>query len=329
MKNKKLTLKDIADMAGVSLTTASMYLNGKAKQYNLADATCKRIENVIRENNFVPNFHARAIASKQTFLIGVQVCDSLDSSFFLKILAGIEKKLTEQQYHMVLSVSHFSAEKEQESIRFMCNKGIDGLIIMPVNEKKNNFTYLQELSKTMPVVTINKKIEGISASYNHNYNGGRLVGELLINKGHRKIAFIGGDHYDRECGFSDELKKKNITYETFSSVPLFLEKAKDFSAVFCFSDIYVLELYNMAASRGIKIPEDLSVIGYDNMDFLKSLLPQPITIEQGKKTMGIAAGEIILSQLKGEKNVPDRVFNPVLCKGESVNTITDSDQKAQ
>ena len=74
MENKKrLTLKDIAAKAGVSLTAASMFLNGKAKKYNLADATCERIEQTIRDNNFIPNFHARAIASRQTMLIGEEI----------------------------------------------------------------------------------------------------------------------------------------------------------------------------------------------------------------------------------------------------------------
>jgi DNA-binding LacI/PurR family transcriptional regulator len=83
MKNRRLTLKNIAEKAGVSLTAASMCLNGKAKKYNLADTTCERIEKVIRKNNFVPNLHARAIASKQTFLIGVLLRDSLEASFWL------------------------------------------------------------------------------------------------------------------------------------------------------------------------------------------------------------------------------------------------------
>jgi LacI family transcriptional regulator len=318
MKNRRLTLQDIADKAGVSLTAASMYLNGKAKKYNLADATCERIEKVIRKNNFVPNLHARAIASKRTFLIGVQVRDSLEDSFWLKIISGIEEKLAEQKYHMIFSVSHYSPEKELESIRFMLSKGIDGLIIAPVQNEKNNITYLRKLNKSVPVATINSKIEGLVASYNDNYTGGCLASEYLIRKGHRKIAFIGNASFNRARAFIDTARQNKIETEFFPDVQAFLQKCDKYSAVFCFSDFILLALYNEASSRGIKIPGDISVIGYDNMDFIKLLSPVPSTVEQYKKEIGTAAAEMILSRLAGKTNVPDRIFTPILREGESV-----------
>lgn len=321
MKNKRLTLKDIAGRAGVSLTAASMYMNGKAKQYNLADSTCERIEKVIRKYNFIPNFHARAIASKRTFLVGVQICDSLDTSFWLKIISGTEEKLADSDYHMIFSVSHFSAEKEMESIRFMANKGIDGLIIAPVGGEKNNHDYLRKLDKSMPVVTINSKVEGISAAYNDNYAGGRIASEFLVGQGHRKIAYIGDWETSRGQSFLDAMRKAGMRPGLFQDVPGFMRKAVKFTAAFCYSDVNALELYNEANARGMRIPEDISVIGYDNMDFVKLMSPRPVTIGQYKKKIGTAAAEIMMSRIGGAAEVPDRVFTPVLCEGESVKRI--------
>ncbi len=323
MENKKrLTLKDIAAKAGVSLTAASMFLNGKAKKYNLADATCERIEQVMRDNNFVPNFHARAIASKQTMLIGVLIYDKIETSFWLNILSGIEEALAAKNYHMLFSVSHSSPERELESIRFMCTKGADGLIIAPVNGAVNNFDYLRELNKTMPVVTMNTCVKGLSAAYNDNYIGGRLAAEFLIRREHRKIAFLGGLGFNRTRAFFDVMLENQIEPEVFPDVADFLRQIGRFTAVFCFSDYQVLELYNEAASRGIKIPENISVIGYDNMNFTSLLSPRPATVEQYKKELGTAAAEIILERINGGSQVADRKFTPILHEGESVKNIS-------
>ena len=323
MENKKrLTLKDIAAKAGVSLTAASMFLNGKAKKYNLADATCERIEQVMRDNNFVPNFHARAIASKQTMLIGVLIYDKIETSFWLNILSGIEETLAAKNYHMLFSVSHSSPERELESIRFMCTKGVDGLIIAPVSGAVNNFEYLRELNKTLPVVTMNTRIEGLSAAYNDNYTGGRLAAEFLIRSGHRKIAFLGRLGFNRTRAFFDVMLENQIEPEVFPDVADFLRQNDRFTAVFCFSDYQALELYNEAASRRIKIPENISVIGYDNMNFTSLLSPRPATVEQYKKELGTAAAEIILERIDGDLQVADRKFTPILHEGESVKNIS-------
>ncbi|MFA6569276.1 MAG: LacI family DNA-binding transcriptional regulator [Victivallales bacterium] len=321
MKNKRMRLQDIADKAGVSLTAASMYLNGKAKKYNLADATCERIEKVMRKNNFIPNFHARAIASKQTMLLGVQIYETPDVSFWLKIISGIEEKIEEEKYHMIFSTSHSSVEKEFESVKFMMAKGIDGLIIAPTSRAENSFEYFRKLNKTVPVATINTKIEGISAAYNDNYHGGRIASEYLVGLGHRRIAFIGNSTLKRAQAFSDVMRESKIKPAFFPNVSSFIQETGRFTAVFCFSDFQLLELYDEAAVRGIKIPDDISVVGYDNMDFVKFLSPVPSTVDQYKREIGTAAAEIVMARIKGRSVIPDKIFKPILREGGSVRKI--------
>ncbi|MFZ2656926.1 MAG: LacI family DNA-binding transcriptional regulator [Victivallales bacterium] len=332
MTKRKPTLKDIAEKAGVSLTAASMYLNGKAKKYKLADATCERIEKVIRKYNFIPNCHARAIASKRTMLLGVQIYENPDVSFWLKIISGIEEIIETEKYHMIFSTSHSSAEKELESVQFMMAKGIDGLIIAPTNKENNNFNYFRKLNKTIPVVTINTKIEGVSAAYNDNYSGGRIASEYLVSQGHRRIAFVGNVNFKRAEAFFDVMRENKMKPGVFPNVSSFLQAIGRFTAVFCFSDYQVLELYNEAASKGIKVPDDISVVGYDNMDFIRLLSPLPGTVDQCKKEVGIAAAEIVMSRLKGKTMIPDSIFKPVLREGESVKniiSIPNSDEKGE
>ena len=320
-KDQRVTLKDIAERAGVSLTAASMFINGKAKKYHLADSTCERIKKAVEELNYLPNLHARAIASKRTLLLGMIISSDIETSFWLNILSGIEEIIAKDDYHMILSVSHEDATKELASIKFMLNKGIDGLLISTLPGKNDNHEYLRKLSKRMPVVTVNQKVEGISGAYNDNYYGGTLAAECLLKHGHKKIAYIGASNIPRVIAFGQRLQESGIAYHSFANAGEFLKHYKDFDAAFCFSDYVALELYNLAAAENISIPHDFSVIGYDNMEFVQFTRPRLTTIEQCKKEIGISAAEIMMEALKKSKtssNVVSKVFNPNLIEAESV-----------
>ena len=317
----KIKLQDIAERAKVSLTAASMFINGKAKKYHLADATCERIRKAVKELNYVPNLHARAIASKRTLLLGIIISSDIGTSFWLNILSGIEEIIAKDDYHMILSVSHEDPAKELASIEFMLNKGIDGLLISTLPGKNDNHDFLRELDKRMPVVTVNQNVEGISGAFNDNYFGGELAAECLIVNYHKRIAYIGTTNIPRVIAFGQYLSKHNIKYTEFATVKEFLKRYKDFDAVFCFSDYVALELYNRAGAENINIPEDFSVIGYDNMEFVQFTRPRLTTIEQCKKEIGISAGGIIMEALQSNKDsrkIIKKVFKPKLIFAESV-----------
>ncbi|MCP3966347.1 MAG: LacI family transcriptional regulator [Lentisphaerae bacterium] len=316
---KKITLKDIAARAGVSLTAASMYINGKAKKYHLADSTCERIKKAVEDLDYVPNIHARAIASKCTLLLGTIISSRIESSFWLNILGGIEEKITKDNYHMILSVSREDAVNELASIKFMLNKGIDGLLISPVVGSSNNHDYLRKLQERLPVVTINQCIEGVPGSFNDNYNGGMMATECLYSNGHKRIAYIGNHEVPRAAACKDFCDQHGIDLHFFDTAKEFLKECKNFTAVFCFSDYVALELYNRAPENGIKIPQDISVVGYDDMEFAQYTRPRLTTIRQHKKIIGTAAAETMLSLLKNKKVTErHRVFPPELISGKSV-----------
>ena len=321
--SKTLTLQDIADKAGISLTTASMYINGKAEKYNISKATCERIAKVIAENNYNPNIHARAIAGKKTYLVGVIIAGGIDSSFWLDIVAGIEEKITPFNYHMILSVSHYNVETERKSIEFMNAKGVDGFIYSPAMPGAN-IDIINKLKKKKPFVSITLPLEGIPSVYNDNSAGGEAAAEYFFSNGHQKIAYIGsiesrGDR--RGASFIKKLETKGIKTATFTDVNSFIAKVRDFSAVFCFSDYQVLDLYNESAKIGIKIPDDLSVIGYDNMNFIQYLSPRPATVHQYKKELGSEAADILMARLEKNEMPLDKVFMPKLIESSSVIKI--------
>lgn len=316
MSAKRITLQDIADEADVSLTAASLYINGKARRYNLAESTCARIQQVMDARNFTPNLHARAIASKKTFLVGVIISQQLESSFWLNIVSGLEVALAQADYHMLLSVSRNDPKLERQSIKFMRAKGVDGIIINPVSAN------LKELAEALPTVTLNRPVEGVPGVWNDNFTGGCKATEFLLENGHRNIAYIGGRGLFRFDAFSRLLQERGLPLNIFQSVPEFMARAGEFTAVFCSTDYILLELYQAAAAAGIKIPEQLSAVGYDNMDFLKFLNPAPATISQYKNELGSAAGELILKLINDPAcEERETVFEPKLIPGHSVNRI--------
>ncbi|MFA6717253.1 MAG: LacI family DNA-binding transcriptional regulator [Victivallaceae bacterium] len=323
-KISRVRLKDIAERAGVSLTAASMFINGKAKKFHLADTTCERIRKAVSELGYVPNIHARAIASKRTLLLGMIVSSDIETSFWLNILSGIEEVIAKDDYHMILSVSREDPVRELTAIEFMLNKGIDGLLISTLPDRKDNHDFLRELQKRMPVVTVNQRVEGISGVFNDNYLGGEMAAECLLENGHRKIAYIGKRNIPRELAFAAALSAAGIEYAAFATARDFLKEYRNFDAVFCFSDYVALELYNLAGVEGINIPEAFSVVGYDNMEFVQFTRPRLTTVAQWKRELGVSAGELIMEALKsGKKDFEARqkIFRPKLIFAESVRKI--------
>ena len=325
MKNpKKISIKDIAKEAGVSVTTASFYLNGKAKQYKIAEKTCQKIKAVVRKHNYVPSIHARAMQTNRTFLLGLIVPGSVNRSFWIDIISGIEEVVSKHKYHLILSISHFDKDEELEAFKFMQSKGVDGYIFCPVfNGSDHNRKYITSLCKEKPIVSITFPYEGLASIYNDNRLGGQLVAEYLQKKGHRKVAYIG--HFEEKFDFRGRAfveynSKHSIETGIYSNTDDFIEDIDKYTAVFCYSDYFVLDLYSKILAKNLSIPEDISVVGYDNMDFLNSLSPATTSVNQAKKELGRAAGEFLIDILvNNAKYAPkSQKFTPEIIERQSV-----------
>lgn len=328
MKNpKKINIKDIAKEAGVSVTTASFYLNGKAKQYKLAEKTCKKIEAVVRKYNYVPNIHARAIQNNRTFLIGLIVPGSVNRSFWIDIISGIEEVISKHKYHLILSISHFSKNEELEAFKFMHSKGVDGYIFCPVfNGSDHNSEYITSLCKEKPVVSITFPYKDLASVYTDNHLGGQLVAKYLQEKGHSKLAYIGHaeQNFDfRGKAFIEYNRKHGIDTGIYSSTEDFINDIDKYTVVFCYSDYFVLDLYSKLSALNLSIPEDISIVGYDNMDFLSSLSPQATSVNQVKKELGHAAGKFLMDILIDNMKYTNeaQTFTPEIIERQSVLDI--------
>ena len=153
----RIKLADIAREAGVSVTTVSFYINGKARQYKLSRQTCERIQAAIDRNDFVPNIFARALQCNRTYLIGLLVRGRINTSFWSDIVAGLEEKLAPAGFHLVLSSAHTDAAGELEALREMRRIGVDAYVVSPALDEHGNcvnFEELQKLNGTTPVVVM-------------------------------------------------------------------------------------------------------------------------------------------------------------------------------
>ena len=182
----RIKLADIAREAGVSVTTVSFYINGKARQYKLSRQTCERIQAAIDRNDFVPNIFARALQCNRTYLIGLLVRGRINTSFWSDIVAGLEEKLAPAGFHLVLSSAHTDAAGELEALREMRRIGVDAYVVSPALDEHGNcvnFEELQKLNGTTPVVVMNSPAEGLTCVYNDESAGGRAAAEYIASTG--------------------------------------------------------------------------------------------------------------------------------------------------
>ncbi len=318
-----ITIRDIAKEAGVSATSVSFFLNGKTEHFS--KETRSKIEEVIRKNDFTPSYQAKAIKSGKTFLIGVVISD-ITQSFWMDIISGIEEIIEANQYHMLLVVLHGDLKREKKVLEFLNRKGVDGFIYAPITDNDGNFNLcsLQELAKRKPLVCITANADGVSSVYNNDSAGGEQVAEYFMHKGHKKVAYIGQlKPFVRGAIFINHFKKYGINVEHFNKVDDFMHMINNYTAVFCFCDSIAIELCDKARRHGLTIPDDLSVIGYDNMDFIQYLCPKITTVDQHKKEIGVKAAKILMNMLESKCSLPINLpLNPKLIERESVKSLT-------
>lgn len=320
---KRVKLADIAREAGVSVTAASFYINGKAEQYKLSKATCERLEAAVRKYDFVPNLFARAMQQNRTFLVGLLVRDRINSSFWSDIIAGIEDGLSASGCHLVLASTHTDPEQELEALRQMRAKGVDGYVISPVLDDEGkipNLEHLWKLNENRPVVGLNLVLDGIASVYNDDAAGGALAARFLWENGHRNVALLGnpfGFGQPRFRAFEEFYGAHGLVPQRFFDPGEVLAAAGSFTAVFCLHDLLAAALCSNATAAGMRIPEAFSVIGYDGLAWLKLLEPAPSTVYQHKYDLGQAIAAQLLLAFETGRCESVR-FEPILVPGGTV-----------
>ncbi|WOH37260.1 LacI family DNA-binding transcriptional regulator [Thalassotalea fonticola] len=330
------TIYEVSELAGVSLATVSRVMNNNAK---VSEKTRTKVLDAMETLGYRPNAIAQSLASNRTNSVGVLVSE-LHGGFFGFIMDGIENELRLANKHIIITTGHSDEAQEKSAIEFLISRKCDALILLTDSVPDD---YLISISKTIPTVLVNRKVERISENCIslNNEQGGYLATKALIENGHKHIAYIAGpdwkvDSHDRLLGHQRALKEHGISYQPelffqgdFNEDTGFdgfneLTKAKlTFTALACGNDEMASGAMKAARKQGLDLPQDLSIVGFDNNMFASYLYPELTTVDNSAYLMGKMATDIILKSVYKQDDIAIKnVFEPKLVKRNSIKVLS-------
>ncbi|GEP19855.1 ribose utilization transcriptional repressor RbsR [Pediococcus argentinicus] len=319
MKNKAVTIKDVAKQSGVSISTVSQILNGNKDKFGK-----KTVENVLQAKTdlkYEPDYFARRMIMKKSKTIGVLVPD-ITNPFFSGVIRGIEAGLYKENYATLLCNADLDNQKESAYLEELSRRGVDGFIIASSNISNEAINKTLQ-AKDRPFIVIDqKKAEGFSdAVLTDDFQGGTLAGQHLQKLGHRKIAVLMPSNppenvKQRFEGFKDNFELSDLTVIDTDLTKEAGQKAVESilrtsaTAIFAVNDEIAFGVYRGLAEAGKTIPDDYSVVGYDNVDMCEYMQPQLTTIAQPIFELGQTTAELLLERISNsdkeweEKHLP-------------------------
>ncbi|MFT7722372.1 MAG: LacI family DNA-binding transcriptional regulator [Roseateles sp.] len=316
-----VTLDQVAARAGVSPSTVSRILNGTAA---VSGAKKDAVEAAIRELGFRPNPVARGLAGGRSMSIGV-VTQIISSPFYGEALSGIERELDGAGYVPLFVSGHWNEADERKALETLLARRVDGIIVLA---GRLSDAELLRLSESLPMVVVGRQITGpqlFSCSFDHR-TGARLATEHLIGLGHRRIALLLGDGIhedssDRHRGYLDALAAAGIAPDPqlvvqgdyteasgLEGVQRLLERDTGFTALFSSNDQMAIGALLGLSRRGLRVPDDVSIVGFDDLVPSRYMLPPLTTVRHAIYEIGVQAAAAMLALLRG---APPQVRMPV------------------
>lgn len=320
----KITIKDIAKMAGVSTATVSMVLNNKDE--HISELTKEKILQIAKEYNYVPNTMARSLVTKQTKTIGLVIPD-IANPFFPEIARGAEDKANEAGYNIIFCNTDDNIEKEQRYVDMLSEKMVDGIIFTASSDR--NY-WLDKLHKqSIPIILLDRDIPlngNVGRIVVNNQQGTYEGTKYLIEKGYKEIAFINGNianetAKNRLAGFKSamqdhgvELRSERILEGSFKrewgygAATWLLSQEIEFDAVVCGNDLIAIGAIRALKDAGKRIPQDVAVLGFDDIYMAKLVEPELSTISQPKYEMGYKASELLINMIEKKENMEQLII---------------------
>jgi LacI family transcriptional regulator len=310
------TLEDIARIAGVSKSTVSRALNNDLKVH---PKTKLRVKKIAKSLGYSPNSLAKGLRHQRTKTIGVVIAD-ISNPFFAAVIEGIEDEAMKNSYDIVLCSSGESYEREENILRLLLEKRVDGILITPSQKDINSIAHLKEIG--FPFVLVGRYFDEFDTDYIivDDVLGGYLATKHLLEKGHKRILFINAPLYissakERLKGYRKALLEKNIEFdeeliktapsakmmEAYNITKEALSNNLGFTAVFAFSDFLAIGSMRAIYDKELKIPQDIALVGYDDIE-LASVLEIPLTtVQHSEYELGKKATKFLLNKIMGKK----------------------------
>jgi LacI family transcriptional regulator len=321
--DQRTNITDIASKSGFSITTVSRVINGQAKKYRISTATQEKIQTIANDLNYKPNEFARNLRMGHSKTIAL-IIPSLKNPFFSEIASIANQEIKKYDYITLIGDSNESIETEVREVSQFSAKNIDGLIIIPCG---NNYEHIEQTIKEgIPVVCIDRYFEELNISYvsSDNFEGAYSATEYLIKQGHKFITCIQGvthstPNKQRVAGFIKALSDHNInnykvTGDDFSEqngyieTKLLLQQKNRPSAIFAFSNTIAMGCLKAFKEENIKLPNDISLITFDDNPFLDYIDPPLTCISQPIDDICKIAVKILFSNILNKDNSTSQVL---------------------
>ena len=320
----KVTIKDIAKLAGVSPAAVSKALNG---QPDIGVETRDRIIQISKDLGYTPNMIARNLVTKGNKTVGVLIPD-ISTPLYPSIYQGINERAIKYGYTLLLGDTKRSLKIEKEYIHTMMENRVAGLLVSPVS---NDISQLEDVLKgQVPIIYFGGKVNDSMENYIgiDNYRGGRIAVEYLVELGHKKIVMICDDlitktRIDRVEGYKAVMQRENLKPEIFvnenglkgrecgleTMTRILNSQTSAPTAVFALNDLMAIGVMEAISNKGLRVPEDISIIGYDDITLSSLPMIGLSTIWQPKFKTGEMAMDLLLKKLsKKNMDVENRII---------------------
>jgi LacI family transcriptional regulator len=337
---KRPTITDVAREAGVSIASISYFLNGKV---GVGAGTRERIEQAIEKLGYIPDISARSLANRRSRLIGVVIPQLEEGSrlvfanpFYASILSSIEHEARDRGFHVIVS----GVNADESYLELARRRNLEGIIIIGMYPDG----FYEELKRSeIPIVLVD------SVCRDHDFDdvviddraGGALAASYLQKRGHRRIAMLsgfpapGGVHSERMAGYRDAMEQAGGEYDSAPVVDVTVgfeagwraaEKVVSLlgpgGAVFAAADVLAIGLIKGLKEKGLRIPEDYSVVGFDDLDIARWITPGLTTVGQDIIGKGAIAVRLVTERIDGVSPGRQRLVLPVhMVERESVRDL--------
>lgn len=331
-----VTIYDIAKNARVSVTTVSKILNHK--DFDISDETRDRVLSVIKELDFTPNGLARSLATMKSHVLGLMIPD-ISNQYFADLAKGAESMANGLGYNIILCNTDENPKRELEYLHLLKDKGVDGIIVVPATCDKESF--FNNFCCEKPFVVIDRVFTDVCKDVFQvgfdNVGGGYLAAQYLIKRGHKRIGLITGPKGNspsdgRIAGYKAALEQAGIKID-FSIIyegdfkcesgacgaEYLLSRGA--TAIFALNDLMATGVYRTVYYQGLRIPEDVSVIGYDNITISELLDPPLTTVAQPRIKMGQIAASMLVRKIKNEESGNKVIFEPKIIERKSIRAL--------
>ncbi|AJI20735.1 LacI family DNA-binding transcriptional regulator [Priestia megaterium] len=330
------TIKDIARVAGVSVTTVSRALNGYS---DVNEKTRQKIAAVAKELNYSPNTLARGLVMQKSKTIGLLVSgisrESVKDNFTFEVLCGVNERASTLGYDLILFNTNTMMQREKTYTQLCRERRVDGAIIQGI---KKEDPYLKEVVESdIPCVLVDIPVHSNSVGYvtTDNALGAKKAVEHLASLGHQHIGMINGHEdafvsQERLNGYREALKECGLSFHSEwvvsgnfeekkaeKAARELINRHKEVTAIFCASDLMALGALKACKELGLQVPKDISIVGYDNIVLASYSSPNLTTVGQEVYQIGYQAADLLIEMLEGKETNMKRYLDTKLIIRES------------